>query len=120
MAQKPFILLVEDDAKLRRIIARNLEESGYMVTEADSFSEAVDRIYIKPDLMILDINLPDASGWDVASWLESQTSPVPIIVISGLKLDPGRLAHLQPKAFLAKPFDIEHLLRLVEEHAPVA
>lgn len=118
MAQQPFVLVVEDDDQLRSIIARNLKASGYFVLQAASFSEAVDRIDIKPNLMILDINLPDATGWDVAGWLASFTSPVPIIVISGETPDPKQLKHIEPKAFLAKPFAIEELLELVRQHVP--
>ena len=113
-----FILLVEDDAQLRNIVARSLQAAGYMVFQAANFREALDRIAIKPHLMILDINLPDATGWDVANWLESITEPVPIIVISGLTPDPKRLQQFQPKAFLPKPFAIEELLDLVEQYAP--
>jgi DNA-binding response OmpR family regulator len=118
MAQPPFVLLVEDDAELRNNIARNLQEFGYMVFQAASFREAIDQMQIKPNLMILDINLPDATGWDVAAWLESLTSPVPIIVISGFTPDEKRLHQFKPKAFLSKPFAIEELIDLVEDYAP--
>jgi DNA-binding response OmpR family regulator len=119
MAQQPFILIVEDDEQLRTIIARNLQARGYMVFEAASFREAVNRISIKPHLMILDINLPDASGWDVADWLESVAVDVPIVVISGAITPTAKQwERFHPRAFLAKPFDIGDLMRLVEEHAP--
>ena len=66
LSQQPFILLVEDDADLRNMIARGLQATGYMVFQAGNFSQALDEMAIKPNLMILDINLPDATGWDVA------------------------------------------------------
>lgn len=118
MTQQPFILLVEDDTQLRNIVARNLSVAGYLVFQAASFKEALDRLEVKPNLMILDINLPDATGWNVAGWLESMTSPVPIIVMSGLAPDPKQLKHFEPKAFLAKPFSIQELMNLVEKYAP--
>lgn len=117
--QKPFVLVVEDDQELREIIARNLRACGYFVFEAASFQEAVQRIAVKPQVMVLDINLPDATGWDVADWLESATTPVPIIVISGLHPAEERLRRFGVKAFLPKPFAIEELLDLVQEYAPV-
>src|SRR5215210_3522051 len=117
--QQPFILLVEDDEQLRSIITRNLRAAGYMVFEAGSFRQALDRMSVKPNLIILDINLPDATGWDVVTWLEQQTSPVPIIVTSGLTPDAKKIEHFEPKAFLAKPFAIEELLDLVQQYAPV-
>lgn len=116
--RQPFILLVEDDADLRNTIARGLQAVGYMVFQAGSFREAIDKMTIKPNLMILDINLPDATGWNVADWLESVTSDVPIIVISGFMPDEKRLQQFKPKAFLPKPFAIEELLDLVQQYAP--
>ena len=118
MSQSPFILLVEDDDQLRGIETRYLRAAGYMVLEARNFSEALNRISIKPALMILDINLPDVSGWEVAGWLERQAQDVPVIVTSGLPADPAQLKHFQPVAFLSKPFGVEKLLDLVLQYAP--
>ncbi len=118
ISQQPFILLVEDDADLRSMIARGLQAAGYMVFQAGNFREAIDKMTIKPNLMVLDINLPDATGWNVADWLESVTSDVPIIVISGFTPDEKRLQQFKPKAFLPKPFAIEELLDLVQKCVP--
>ncbi|MEO8286554.1 MAG: response regulator [Chloroflexota bacterium] len=118
--QQPFILFVEDDAQLRSIVTLNLRAAGYMVFEAGSFREAMDRMAIKPNLIVLDITLPDATGWDVANWLEQMTSPVPVIVTSGLPPDAKNMEHFRPKAYLAKPFAIDELLDLVQQYAPVA
>src|SRR5947207_14320317 len=74
----PFILIVEDNQALRAVVARNLEARGYLVLQAGTFREAVEQLAVKPALMILDITLPDATGWDVAAWLESMADPVPI------------------------------------------
>lgn len=117
MNQSPFILLVEDDDRLRGIETRYLEAAGYTVLGAASFAQALDRIAIKPSLMILDINLPDVSGWEVARWLEGQTSNVPVIVTSGSVPDPKQLGHFKPIAFLAKPFDMSELIGLVVKYA---
>ena len=111
---------VEDDNSLRTAIVRNLQANGYMVFEAANFGEALDEIAVKPDVMILDINLPDASGWDVADWLESETRPVPIIVISGFRPDARKMEKFKPKAFLPKPFPIQELMALVRQYAPVS
>lgn len=116
MNQRPFILLVEDDERLRKIETRFLETAGYTVLGADSFAQALDRIAIKPRLVILDINLPDASGWDVASWLEAQAGNVPIILTSCMVPDPKQLRHFKPVAFLAKPFAMRELLGLVVQY----
>src|SRR6476646_10686000 len=96
ISQQPFILLVEDDAELRTMIARGLQAAGYMVLQAGNFRQAIDEMAIKPNLMILDINLPDATGWNVADWLEEHMSGVPIIVISGaVKPTPAQMKTYQ-------------------------
>lgn len=119
MAQQLFVLVVEDDDLLRDIIARNLRAAKYMVFEAATFRKAIDEMSVKPNLMILDINLPDATGWDVATWLEEHMSGVPIIVISGeVRPTPAQMSRFQAKAFLPKPFAIQQLLTLVEQYAP--
>lgn len=120
MKQQPFVLLVEDDEKLREIETRYLRAAGYMVLEAASFREALTRMAIKPAVMILDINLPDASGWQVAQWLDEQVKNVPVIVTSGLYPDEQQMEHFKPVAFLAKPFAAGKLLDLVRQYAPVA
>lgn len=114
------VLVVEDDARLRGIIARNLELLGYMVFEAGTFREATEQMAIKPALLLLDITLPDATGWDLAGWLESFTAPPPIIVISGTPPDAKHLRHFHPVAFLPKPFAIGDLLALVKQQVPLA
>jgi DNA-binding response OmpR family regulator len=82
LQQKPFILVVEDDGPLLKVLTRYLQAIGYTVLQATSFREAADRIAIKPNLVILDINLPDGTGWDVADWLQSLTQDVPIVMMS--------------------------------------
>jgi two-component system KDP operon response regulator KdpE len=110
------ILIVEDDPALRRELARSLGAVGYLVFEAGTFREAIDQMTLKPALLILDITLPDATGWDVAAWLESLTSPVPIVLISGGTPDAAHLRRFHPVAFLPKPFGVDDLLAVVEEH----
>jgi DNA-binding response OmpR family regulator len=110
------ILIVEDDAALRRELARSLGAAGYLVSEVGTFREAIEQLELKPALMILDITLPDATGWDVAAWLESLTTPVPMVLISGGTPDAKHLRQFHPVAFLPKPFAVDDLLVAVEEH----
>lgn len=116
--QKQFILIVEDDMPLLKVLTRYLQAVGYIVLQASSFYEATEQLAIKPNLVILDINLPDATGWDVADWLGSLTRAVPIIVMSGATRPTSRqLQRFGVKAFLEKPFPIEELLSLVKQYA---
>src|SRR4051794_2957532 len=104
MAQKPFVLIVEDDTQLRKVIAANLAARGYFVLQAGNFSQAVAQLAIKPQLIILDIRLPDATGWEVAQWMERVSLSVPTIVISAAAPDPHQMERFAPASFLRKPF----------------
>jgi DNA-binding response OmpR family regulator len=120
VGQRPFVLIVEDDAKLRNVIATNLSARGYLVFEASTFSQAVDRLTVKPQVMVLDIRLPDATGWDLADWAKSEAISVPTIVISGAQPDQQQMKRFKPMSFLRKPFDIRQLMELVEMYAPAS
>jgi DNA-binding response OmpR family regulator len=114
------ILIVEDDETLRLIIARSLAARGHRITEAPTAAEAVKLAEkAQPDLLLLDINLPDRSGWDVLRELKAREINVPFIIISAVRVSPARLEEFRPLAYLPKPFPLEALLRLVEG-APVA
>jgi len=108
------VLLVEDEAALRRVIARNLTGRGLDVSEAASVAEALDALSSElPDLILLDINLPDRSGWDVLRDLQRRHVDVPTIVVSAVRVSQSRLDEFHPMAYLPKPFPIDSLLRLV-------
>jgi DNA-binding response OmpR family regulator len=108
------VLLVEDEAALRRVIARNLTGRGLDVSEAATVAEALEALSSElPDLILLDINLPDRSGWDVLRDLQRRRINVPTIVVSAVRVSQSRLDEFQPMAYLPKPFPIDALLRLV-------
>lgn len=108
------ILIVEDETILRRVIGRNLSSRGHVVREAATAAEAIEALRVeRPDMILLDINLPDRSGWDILRELRQSGVEVPTIVISAVRVSPSRLAEFRPLAFLPKPFPLEALLRLV-------
>ena len=110
------VLLVEDEATFRRIIARNLSSRGLAVREAGSAAEAMEAINSEtPDLMLLDINLPDRTGWDVLRDIKRQGAHVPTIVVSAVRVNQTRLDEFKPLAYLPKPFPLDALLRLIFE-----
>jgi DNA-binding response OmpR family regulator len=132
------ILIVEDELALRRVITLNLVRRGHTVVEADSVFTANEACAVSSepfDLILLDINLPDQTGWDVLRYLEEcgrsvpqggiagkpDRSLPPIIVMTAVPPKQSRLDEFQPAAVLLKPFPIAALLRLIErvlEHAP--
>jgi len=108
------ILVVEDEQVLRQIISRNLTSRGHVVYEAPTVEAAIAIAADKrPDLVLLDINLPGRSGWDVLRELRQRGIEIPTIIISAVRVSPSRLAEFQPLAYLPKPFPLEALLRLV-------
>jgi DNA-binding response OmpR family regulator len=108
------VLLVEDDNALCRIIDKNLAARGSTVRRASSVGEALAAVAAtRPDLLLLDIDLPDRTGWDLMRALESRHIDIPTIVMTGTRVTQERLVQFKPLAYLPKPFPIEALLRLV-------
>ena len=121
------ILLVEDDDILCDVVGRNLRARGHMVNVAHDTQSALDYLHAKDfDLIILDINLPDQTGWDVLrvaqqeGYLhprEGDGGKLPVVVLSAVRVSPRRLAEFRPLAYLPKPFPMDALLRLAAEAA---
>ena len=109
------ILVVEDDATFRQVLTRNLEARGHAVLGAETATEALRQLSdFRPDLMLLDINLPDRSGWDVLRELREHGMQVPTVIVSAVRVSPARLEEFRPVAYLPKPFPLDALLRLVD------
>lgn len=108
------ILLVDDEPRLRQSIARSLAAHGHQVDEAATCREAIDASSAKSyDLLLLDVNLPDATGWDVLRKLRMMGREVPAIVVSAVPPSVARVREFGPIGVLHKPFPIDALLRLV-------
>ena len=111
------IILVEDDDRLQSILARCLGKRGHEVRSARLGAEARQLIANRmPGVLILDINLPDETGWEILRWLREQPGVHPrVIVLTAFRPQQTRIADLAPDAILTKPFPIDALTRLVEE-----
>ncbi len=109
---KPFILVVEDDKPIRKLITTTLETQGYKYHTAEtgeaSILEAVSK---QPDLMILDLGLPDMDGVDIIKKFRAWSN-MPIIVVSARSEDRDKIDALDAGAddYLTKPFSVEELL----------
>jgi DNA-binding response OmpR family regulator len=109
------VLVVEDERTLREIVRRNLEARHYRVRAATTAAEALAAIRAeRPAVLLLDINLPDGSGWDVLRELHTQGQHVPTIVVSAVRCSRARLEEFRPEAYLPKPFPLGALLGAVE------
>lgn len=113
------VLLVEDEVHVRRALARSLEAWGHDVTETDRAALAQAAIGATDfDLMVLDVNLPDATGWDVLrSRADNGNRDTPVIVISAIPPSVTRLHEFRPFGVLHKPFPIDSLRQLVDRAA---
>jgi DNA-binding response OmpR family regulator len=107
------VLLVEDDDSLRPIVARHLRAQGFKVSEATSAEDAVEALdgALRPDVVILDVNLPGDTGWDLlrGDVLRGAGSP-PVVITSAGAVSPKRLAEFRCAGWLPKPFPMETLV----------
>jgi DNA-binding response OmpR family regulator len=113
---KKHILVVEDDAALARVLRDNLAFCGYDVTCVSDGDLALATVReMTPDLIVLDIMLPGASGFDLCGVLR-QGSRTPVIFLSarGQKADKLRGLNLGADDYITKPFDLEEFLARVQ------
>jgi DNA-binding response OmpR family regulator len=111
---KAHVLVVEDDSQLRRIIVANLRARGHEVREVEAVAEAIEALGAEqPDLLVLDVNLPDGTGWDVLRQAQPPAE-VRVLMLTAVPVSPRRLAEFRPVAYLPKPFPLDALLRLAE------
>ncbi len=109
---KPIILVVEDDAPVRNLMATTLKTHDYKFLTAPTGREAVMLASShNPDVMFLDLGLPDMDGIDVIRQIRSWSN-MPIIVISARSEDEDKITALDAGAddYLTKPFSVEELL----------
>lgn len=113
---KKRILIVDDDASIRRSLKKLLTKADYDISVAADGFEAVERFRAKPvDLLLLDLNMPGKDGW-AASENITRTNPfVPTVIMTGLpdQFDIAKAAGAG--ALLEKPFNPEELLSVIEE-----
>ena len=110
------ILLVEDDAALASIVERYLIARGHRVAIAGSAEDAIQRLPdLRPSMVLLDINLPGETGWELArSDAVVRAGSPPIVVASATRISPARLREHGIAGYLPKPFPLETLVQIVE------
>jgi DNA-binding NtrC family response regulator len=109
------VLVVEDDALLSDAIARDTARAGHDVQTAPTVNAAIFALEARPDLVIVDVKLPDGSGIDVArAALERRPAPT-VVAISGRASPPEAftLAQLGVRGYLAKPFELGEFRELI-------
>ena len=115
-AIKTTVLVIDDDAAVRQSVAKVLEGAGYAVAAAADGEEAV--VQFAPervDLVLLDLNLPRRSGWDVFELLTTQYPLVPVIIITGMANQYRTALAAGAGALMEKPIDAPVLLKTIRE-----
>ena len=112
MSEGPTILVIDDEIQIRRFLRISLEANGYVVIETATGQDGINGVaQRRPDLVILDLGLPDMDGLDVLRRLREWTA-VPVIVLSVRDSDRIKVAALDAGAddYLTKPFSLEELM----------
>ncbi|OHB73398.1 MAG: hypothetical protein A2V70_21145 [Planctomycetes bacterium RBG_13_63_9] len=118
--ERPTILIVDDDEALAEVLSRRLKQQGFETRTADSGKSGLAKARSdRPDLVVLDLRLPDTDGFSVCEELADspETCTIPVIILSGLE-QPDILRRCRAAGcqyFLRKPFDPNVLLILVRQ-----
>ena len=119
-ADMPMLLVVDDEPEINKLVARIFEKRGYRVTTALDGAEALAAVERdRPDLIMLDLNLPKIDGWEVCRQLKSDpaTRAIPIIMLTAAhaNVDDAQIGlGLGADEYVAKPFVKAVLLHNVE------
>ena len=118
MAHK--ILIVEDNELNQKLFCDLLESRGYEVAQVTDGALAIDAVKMHaPDLIIMDIQLPNISGIDLTKWLKQdpQTQHIPILAVTAfaMRRDQNRVLQSGCDAYLSKPISLNPFLQTIKE-----
>jgi len=119
----PLILLVDDDERVRELVRINLEFEGYTVREAASAEEGLSAIEdAKPDLILLDVMMPQVDGWEMLRRVQERhgAGAIPVVMFSG-QVDERSGAEATERGaqgFVGKPFDLQQLIDQTKQIIP--
>jgi two-component system KDP operon response regulator KdpE len=107
----PKILVVDDEPPIRKLLRMGLMSQGYEVIDAPNGKIALDLLASRPDLVILDLGLPDIDGLDLLRRIRHRQANLPIVVLSSRGDEAGKVAALDLGAddYVTKPFGMEEL-----------
>ncbi|MBA3364513.1 MAG: response regulator [Actinobacteria bacterium] len=119
----PLVLIVDDDDRVREYVRVNLELEGYTVREAASGAEGLTALENEPpDLVLLDVMMPEMDGWEMLRRIQEQhgVGAIPVIVFSG-QADERSASQAEAqgaRGFLGKPFDPHQLIESTKQLLP--
>ena len=106
------VLVIDDEPPIRKLLRMGLSTQGYRVIEAPDGRSALDLIREKPDLVILDLGLPDMQGLELLRTMRTRDERVPIVVLSSRADEVAKVQALDLGAddYVTKPFGMDELL----------
>ena len=106
------VLVVDDEPPIRKLLRMGLGTQGYQTLDAPNAKAALELLASKPDLVILDLGLPDMQGLELLRQIRARTETVPIVVLSSRGDEDAKVAALDQGAddYVTKPFGMEELL----------
>ncbi|MHC4956065.1 MAG: response regulator transcription factor [Planctomycetota bacterium] len=109
------ILIVEDEAPIREGLVERLAREGFRATGAATLADGMDRLEMRPDLVVLDRRLPDGEGLDLLRELRERGLRTPVIVLSARGQPEDRVEGLEDGAddYVTKPFNLRELVARV-------
>ena len=111
------ILIVEDNELNRDVLTRRLRRRGFVISAAHDGLEALEKVNSeKPDLVLMDMNLPGLNGWEATEHLRGQGHRIPIIALTAHATPEDRARCLEAGCdeFATKPVDFSSLLQIIE------
>jgi len=112
MEGNPIILVVDDDVPIQILMQSLLREFGFDPVTVGSGDKALQAIRggLRPDLVLLDMNMPGMNGADTLRELRALLGEVPIVILSGERLSPNEIRALGATGAVQKPFDVPDLV----------
>jgi two-component system KDP operon response regulator KdpE len=106
------VLVIDDEPPIRKLLRMGLTAQGYQIVEAPNGKTALELLKQKPDLVILDLGLPDIQGHELLRMIRARAEAVPIVVLSSRGDEAGKVQALDYGAddYVTKPFGMEELL----------
>jgi two-component system KDP operon response regulator KdpE len=106
------VLIIDDEPPIRKLLRMGLSTQGYEILDAPNGKTGLALLENKPDLVILDLGLPDMQGLDLLATIRARNDAVPVIVLSSRGDESGKVRALDLGAddYLTKPFGMEELL----------
>ena len=113
---RPHVLIIEDEAGLLEILELNFRSAGYTVSTASDGVTAWQRYeHDRPDLLVLDLNLPKISGFRLLELVRSE-SDLPVLILTAYDFaEAEEVARYRPDAFIKKPFDVQELIHIADD-----